>query len=365
MKVTELKLQNFRNIENAELCFDDGVNVIFGENGQGKTNILEAVWLCGGFKSFRKSREKEFIKFGCDFAKIDVDFYAQSREQDISLIFSQSKRIKLNSVIKKSNSELIGALGCVVFSPAYLSLVSGSPSERRKFCDIALCQLKSGYASLLSEYNKTLLQRNSFLKDLKYHPELYEMLDIWNDRLAGFSCMIASERKKYIESLNEKTSLIYSGLSSNREEMSLVYKVKTPSGYTKNAELSKDYYLELFKKCENEDRRFCCASVGAHRDDIEILINSVPARNFGSQGQQRSAALAVKLGEAEILSQETGEQPVILLDDVMSELDVKRQDYILNNIKDRQVLITCCEPSSVMRLCSGKTFHIYAGKVLK
>ena len=133
MKVISLSLRNFRNIENAQLNFDDGVNVIFGENGQGKTNILEAVWLCGGFKSFRKSREKEFIKFGCDFAEIDVDFYAQKREQDISLIYSQNKRIKLNSVIKKSNSELIGTLGCVVFSPSYLSLVSGSPSESIPF----------------------------------------------------------------------------------------------------------------------------------------------------------------------------------------------------------------------------------------
>ncbi len=365
MKVTSLTLQNFRNIESAGLEFDDGVNIIFGENGQGKTNILESVWLCGGFKSFRKAREKEFIKFGSDFSKININFYAQSREQDISLIYSQSKRIKLNSVIKKSNSELIGSLSSVVFSPSYLSLVSGSPSERRKFCDIALCQLKSGYSSVLSEYNKIILQRNSFLKDLKYHPELYEMLDIWNDRLAEFSCMIASERKKYIESLNNKTAVIYSGLSSNTEEMKLVYKIKTPFGFTEKAEMTKDYYISLLKKCENEDRRFCCASAGAHRDDVEILINSVSARSFASQGQQRSAALAMKLGEAEILSEFIHENPVILLDDVMSELDVKRQNYILNNIKDRQVLITCCEPSSVMRLCSGKTFHIRSGKVLK
>ncbi len=365
MKVTSLSLLNFRNIENAQLNFDDGVNIIFGENGQGKTNILEAVWLCGGFKSFRKSREKEFIKFGSDFAKIDVDFYAQKREQDISLIYSQNKRIKLNSVIKKSNSELIGALGCVVFSPSYLSLVSGSPAERRKFCDIALCRTIIGYSSLLSEYNKTLLQRNSFLKDLKYHPDLYEMLDVWNDRLAEYSCIISDERKKYIESLNEKTSVIYSGLSSDTEELKLTYKVKMPFGYSSEKEMTKKYFINLLKICESEDRRFCCASVGAHRDDVEILINSVPARNFGSQGQQRSAALAMKLGEAELLAEYNGEQPVILLDDVMSELDVKRQNYILNNIKDRQVLITCCEPSSVMRLCSGKTFHIQSGKVLK
>lgn len=365
MKVNSLTLQNFRNIENAQLNFDDGVNVIFGENGQGKTNIIEAVWLCGGFKSFRKSREKEFIKFGSDFAKIDVDFYAQEREQDISLIYAQNKRIKLNSVVKKSNSDIIGALGCVVFSPSYLSLVSGSPSERRKFCDIALCRLLTGYSSVLSEYNKILIQRNSVLKNLKYHPDLYEMLDIWNDRLAEFSCIISDERKRYIDALNEKTSVIYSGLSSNTEELKLTYKVRMPYSYSSGEVMTRKRFINLLKVCESDDRRFCCASMGAHRDDVEILINSVPARNFGSQGQQRSAALAMKLGEAELLAEMTGEQPVILLDDVMSELDVKRQNYILNNIKDRQVLITCCEPSSVMRLCSGKTFHIQSGKVLK
>ena len=363
MNVTALHLTDYRNIESISLTPDPGVNIIFGENGQGKTNILESIWMAGGFKSFRGSRESELIRFGCPGAVVDVDFNAFSREQNIRLKFAQDKKITLNSVEKKSNSAIIGNLCSVVFSPAYLSLVKGAPAERRRFCDIALCQINSSYPAAVSRYNKILNQRNSFLKDLKYHPELADFLDVWNDRLSETGAYIANRRIEYIRSLGEKAAEIYSGLSRNTEILSVHYAVKTPSGSVNADSVSKDDYLKMLALTHDDELKYCTTQTGAHRDDIIITVNSKSARSFASQGQQRSAALAMKLAEAQILSDTLGENPVILLDDVMSELDVHRQDYILNHIMDRQVFITCCEPSSVMRLCSGRTFNISSGRL--
>lgn len=365
MKFNSLILRNFRNIERLTLKFDDGVNLIYGENGQGKTNLLEALWLTGGFKSFRRGKDNDFIKFGCCTADISAGFFSEDREQQIKLTYGKMKKTELNGVKCKSNAEIIGKAQSVVFSPDYISLVKGAPADRRKFCDIALCQAQPGYAQELARYNKVLNQRNTALKNIKYgiHSER-EMLKIWDAQLIELNSRIVTKRLRYIKALREKVQRIYSGLSSDREQIDIRYAIKTNDRDMLLDDMAiKAVYEDLFEKSERDDIKNGSTSIGAHRDDILIDINEKSAKSFASQGQQRSAAIAFKLAEAEMTESVTGEYPVILLDDVMSELDVNRQDYILNHIKNRQVFITCCEPSSVMRMCSGNRIYIENGTV--
>ena len=238
------------------------------------------------------------------------------------------------------------------------------PGARRKFLDTALCQLKPQYAEYLASYKKVLLHRNALLKDLYMSPQLYDVLDSFDDQLARYSAAVIAERLKYIDILSEYSSTIYSGISENKESISVLY--SKSKEIDKNSSMNDIYIQELekIKEARKEDVIYKSTSVGPHRDDIEILINNVSARSFGSQGQQRSCALALKLGESEIIKKVTGETPVALLDDVMSELDEKRQDYVLNHITDRQVFLTCCDPSQVLRLCGGKSFRIKGGEII-
>ena len=362
MKVNSIKLNNFRNISSIELEACDGVNVIYGENAQGKTNILEAMWLFTGCKSFRGAKDAELIKFNEDFARISLDFSDNVREKNSQITIGNKKKSVLhNGVALNSSAELIGSFYSVIFSPAHLSLIKDGPSQRRKFLDTALCQLKPSYAQKLALYKKALLQRNALLKDINLNSGLYDMLDMWDEQLAKYSATVISERLKYIDTLSQYSHHIYSGISENKEDFSVAYSRDTD----KNISIEDLYSMELenIKKSRKEDVIYTTTSVGPHRDDLNILINGFSARSFGSQGQQRSCALALKLGESEIIKKITGETPVALLDDVMSELDEKRQDFILNHITDRQVFLTCCDPSQVLRLCGGKSFLIKGGEI--
>ena len=365
MTVDSVKINNFRNITDLTLSADEGVNVIYGENAQGKTNILESIWLFTGCKSFRGAKDAEFLKFGEDFAKINLKFKDNSREKQTEIIFSEKKKnVSLNGISLRSTAELIGSFYAVIFSPVHLSLIKDGPGERRKFLDTALCQLKPKYAEYLASYKKVLMHRNALLKDLYMSPQLYDVLDSFDDQLARYASAVIVERLKYIDILSEYSMNIYSGISENKENISVFY--SKSKEIDKNSS-PKDIYiqeLEKIKEARKEDVIYKTTSVGPHRDDIEILINGVSARSFGSQGQQRSCALALKLGESEIIKKVTGETPVALLDDVMSELDEKRQDYVLNHITDRQVFLTCCDPSQVLRLCGGKSFEIKNGEVV-
>ncbi len=365
MKINSVELNNFRNISSMELHADDGVNVIYGENAQGKTNILEAIWLFTGCKSFRGAKDPEFIKFGEEIAKINLGFSDNNRDKKAEIVFGNKKKnISLNGISLRSSSELIGSFYAVIFSPSHLSLIKDGPAERRRFLDTALCQLKPSYAEYLYGYKRALMQRNALLKDLYMSPQLYDILDSWDDQLARYSAAVISERLKYIDILSRYSKEIYSGISENREEFSVAYSRNDITDINISVH---DIYLselERIKEARKEDVIYKTTSVGPHRDDLNILINGVSARSFGSQGQQRSCALALKLGESEIIKNITGETPVALLDDVMSELDEKRQDYVLNHIIDRQVFLTCCDPSQVLRLCGGKSFLIKGGKVI-
>lgn len=365
MKINSVKLNNFRNISSMELHATDGVNVIYGENAQGKTNILEAIWLFTGCKSFRGSKDAEFIKFNEEISKINLDFSDNVRNKKSEIIIGNKKKnVSLNGVSLRSSSELIGSFYAVIFSPSHLSLIKDGPSGRRRFLDTALCQLKPSYAEHLAGYRRALLQRNALLKDLHLSPQLYDILDSWDDQLSRYSAAVISERLKYIEILSQYSKQIYAGISENKESFSVTYSRNDITDI--NISVNDLYNLERerIKNARKEDVLYKTTTIGPHRDDLDIFINNVSARSFGSQGQQRSCALALKLGESEIIKKITGETPVALLDDVMSELDEKRQDYVLNHINDRQVFLTCCDPSQVLRLCGGKSFLINGGEII-
>jgi len=363
MKINSISLESFRNIENMLLLPDSEVNVIYGHNAQGKTNILESIWLFTGCKSFRGSKDSEFIKFNSEFSKISLNFEDTVREKKAEIIISDKKKAFLNGVEKKGTTEFIGEFYAVIFSPSHLSLIKDGPNVRRKFLDIAICQLKPNYAKTLGAYRKVILQRNSLLKDIQYHSELYDILDVLDEQLAKYASVIINERIKYLNLLSDKSEKIYSGISENKEKLSVKYQCGLEVIKNKEVNDIYDFMTEKIKSSRKEDIILKSTSVGPHRDDIEINIDNMSARSFGSQGQQRSCALALKLGESEIIKDITGENPVALLDDVMSELDEKRQDYVLNHIKERQVFLTCCDPSQVLRLCKGKSFLIDSGQI--
>lgn len=362
MKINALELENYRNIEKLSLTFDD-VNIIYGENAQGKTNLIEAIYLFTGAKSFRGVRDKELIKFGCDFSKLKIDFTNKSRKQTAEIAIKNKREATLNGVKKKSPVLLGEELKAVIFSPVHLSMIKDGPGERRKFADSALCQIKSGYRNILKEYNKALAQRNSLLKDIAFNSSLSDMLYIWDKSFAKYGAKIIYQRQKYIEALIPYAKEIFNGLSNGREDIDLVL---TGAFDYKNLTLDEieNKMMIALQNNRQVDMIMKITTIGPHRDDIEILINGKSARKYGSQGQQRSCVLALKLAEASLLREKTQDEPVALLDDVMSELDEGRQDYILNHIKDWQVFITCCDPASVLRLKQGKTFHINDGKAI-
>lgn len=362
MRVNSIEFNNFRNISSLKLDAEDGVNVIYGENAQGKTNILEGIWLFTGCKSFRGSKDNELIKFGEDISRVKLEFADSVREKKSEIVIADKKKnISLNDVALKSTGELIGNFYAVIFSPDHLSLVKDGPAERRRFLDTALCQIKPKYAQALAGYRRALLQRNALLKDIHMNSGLYDILDTWDEQLSRYSATVVNERIKYISILYQYSKDIYAGISENKEEIDIKYSFLAECD--ENPSISDLYEIQKqrLRDTRKEDVILKTTSVGPHRDDIDIKINGVGARTFGSQGQQRSCALALKLGESEIIKKVTGETPVALLDDVMSELDEKRQDYVLNNIKDRQVFLTCCDPSQVIRLCGGKSFLIKGG----
>lgn len=354
MKVTELETKGFRNLEDMHLCPDGGVNIIFGENAQGKTNILESVWMFSGLKSFRGAKDTELIRFGEKFAKMKCAFTDSRRENKAEITVENRRSVRLNGVPLKSPTQLIGKFSAVVFAPSNMTLIKDGPEQRRRFIDTAVCQVRPGYAAMLAEYTRLIKQRNSLLKDVQFESSLLDMLECLDEKIGSTGEKLYEERKAYLRLLEEPLTEIYTGLSSGREEIKLEY-------VRKNGDAP---LYDALKEARKNDIFNKTTSYGPHRDDIDIRLNGISARSYGSQGQQRSCAIALKLAEASVIKNVTGEQPVILLDDVMSELDGLRQDYILNHIKDRQVFITCCEPSPVMRLCGGKTFNVDKGRIV-
>jgi len=353
MIVLNLKCKNFRNIENLSISPCEEMNVICGENAQGKTNILEAIWLFTGAKSFRTSKDNNFIKFGSEKAECSLDFKSEGIIKNAEIKIKEKREIFLNQKKVKSASEFAGNFNAIVFSPNDLSLVSEGPSVRRKFLDTAIGQLYPSYISVLKNYIRAVTQRNKIIKDFKYDTTLSVMLDVYENEIALLGNKIINFRKRYIEIINEFLPTVYDGISNGREKIETEY---NPS--------CKEYLLENLKEARKEDMFSGVTSVGPHRDDLEFKINGISARNFASQGQKRSIALAVKLSEAEVIKKKNGETPVILLDDVMSELDPLRQDFILNHIKGMQSFLSCCDEGNIKNLIAGKKFIISNGSVI-
>lgn len=364
MIITKLQFEGFRNLDDGFIEPNSGVNVIFGTNAQGKTNLLEGIWLLSGNRSFRGSRDSELIKFGRDFARLKIDFFSEDREQNAEILFLKGKKeIKINGVKQNSSASLIGKLGAVVFSPEHLTLVKSGPSERRKFIDNAVCQIKKSYGEALGNYNKTLAQRNALLKDIPYHSDLTDTLDIWDMRLAALGAFIVRMRIHYVDRLCECAKKYHYGISENTEDLEILYECGFDKKNAETSEQIKKILLEKLTLNRNNDIKEGYTSIGPHRDDINILINNNAVKSFGSQGQQRSCVLSVKIAEAELIKIASGQEPIVLLDDVLSELDGKRQEFLLNKISERQVFISCCDVASVGRLKSGKLFEVKKGTV--
>ncbi len=366
MKVRELSFENYRNLINGTISPCEKVNVIYGENANGKTNLLEAIWLFCGGHSFRGSKEGDMIRFDQSFFKLNMQFYSGEREQDAQIAFDKKRKmIKINGVDKASSSYLTEVFSAVVFSPEHLNLIKRGPNVRRRFLDAAICQHRVRYASMLAKYQQIINQRNALLKDSYRHPELRDTLSIWDDSLIVVGSQILRERLDYLKKLRDSAQTYHKGISCEKEELEIDYISSAKTEEDDSIDMIREKLRKELVASRQEDFRTGNTSVGPHRDDLDIKINGISARRFGSQGQQRSAILSMKLSEAELLYQKNGERPVILLDDVLSELDNSRQDFLLNKVEEYQVFVTCCEESNKEQLRKGKVFYVNNGEIKK
>ncbi len=353
MQIKRLFCANFRNIKNIEFFPEKEMNVICGENAQGKTNIIEAIWLFTGAKSFRASKENSYIKIGESNARCEIDFISGGIENNAAIVFGEKKTAYFNDKKLSAPSRLAGNFSAVIFSPNDLSLVKDGPNVRRKFIDTAIGQLYPNYIEILHSYYRAMSQRNSIIKDYKYDGSLSVMLDVFEKELTFSGKKIIEYRKKYLSSLMEFIPEIYFGLSNGREKINVEYIQST----------DEQEIAENLLKSRKNDSFLGVTSVGPHRDDIIFSLDNLNAREYASQGQKRSIALALKLAQAQSYEKSVGECPVCLLDDVMSELDPARQNYILNHIKGRQSFITCCDPSNTKGLIEGKIINVDGGNI--
>lgn len=333
MIVESVKLNQFRNYDSLELKFDKGTNLFYGDNAQGKTNILESVYLCGTTRSHKGSKDKELIHFGEEESHICMRIRKGEIPYriDMHLKKNKTKGIAINGVPVKKASEVIGLGNFVFFSPEDLNIIKNGPSERRRFLDMELCQLDKIYLYHLSNYNKTLIQRNKLLKDYMFYPEAGTMLEVIDEQLCQYGSVIIKMRRAFIEELNEILYDIHKKLSGGKEELILEYE--------NNTEIEE--LAAKLKQNRDKDIKTKMTNAGPHRDDICFLVDGIDIRKYGSQGQQRTAALSLKLAEIEIVKRNVKDTPVLLLDDVLSELDCNRQRYLLESIHDIQTLITC------------------------
>ena len=354
MRIKSLKIENFRNIKDIQIFPSDEMNVIYGENAQGKTNIIEAIWLFTGAKSFRGAKDEELKRFSCEKARLKIEFEAEKIEKSAQIEINEKRIACLNEKPLKSVSHLAGKFNAIIFSPTDLRLLSDGPKVRRKFLDMAICQLYPTYIEILRGYTKAVTQRNKILKDFKNNSSVLPLLDVFENEIALSGEKIIKYRLRYIEILKEFIPEIYKGISNGQENLEIEYISSNKS----------ENLLTDLKNSRKEDMFTYKTSVGPHRDDLEFKINGISAKNFGSQGQKRSVALSLKLAEAEILKKNTGEYPICLLDDIMSELDPKRQNFILNHIKEMQTFLSCCDPETLKNLKEGKRFQIKSGEVL-
>ena len=358
MYVENIALKNYRNIQSLDIDFDKGVNIIYGENAQGKTNILEPVYMCSTGRSQRSGiNDRDIIAFGCDEAHIRLSAASAHKDRiDISLNTNKKKQISVNGLNIKRLGELFGILNVVFFGPQDLQLVQSGPAERRRFMDIELCQINNIYYYNLKKYYKILKERNNLLKTLQTDKKQKDMLDIYDYQLAESGNKLCDIRQSFVKELAELAESMHTNISSGREKLRLEYK----------PDIKDEDFLYKLQKNHDRDIAYGSTSHGIHKDDIAFFINDVNARDFGSQGQQRSACLSAKLAEIELIKREKNEDPVLLLDDVLSELDKIRQKCLVESIGSIQTIITCTGIEDFIRNISSnsKIFNIKNGKIL-
>lgn len=366
MNLQALSLRSFRNYGEAELEFDPGVNLVVGDNAQGKTNLLEAVSYLGCGKSFRAQRVSEMVRFGADFAEIQGTVFSQEREQTLRfLLFSGSRprQIFRNGVRKKSAEEIAGVLPTVLFCPEDLMVLKTGAAQRRRFGDSALCQLRPNYDAALTEYNRILEQKNRILKDHFENPAVLEILPEYNTRLCQVGALLISYRARFYEGMGKAAARFHGQFSGGAEDFRLEYKtVSTVKDPFAPVNLLTQQLMEHLDRHYRAELETAQCLTGPHKDDFTVSLSGVDLKIYGSQGQTRTAAISLKLAQRELMGREWGEEPVLLLDDVLSELDPGRQDFVLNQIASGQVFITCCEPGRFTKL--GKTIEIHKGSVV-
>lgn len=359
MYIKEIELTNFRNYKEQKVSFSRGVNIFIGKNAQGKTNLLEGIYLNAFGKSFKSVKDKEMIRFGESYCRISSVAEDQENELTTEILIQSDGRkgIKRDGIKVKKSSELLERIYIIIFSPEDLKIVKDEPEKRRRFIDRELSQIRTGYLSDLNDYNKILKQRNTYLKENNID---FALLDIWDQQLAANGTRIMRKRKQFIERINEISRRIHSDITEGQEHLELKYESSIPADGN-----TEDIFYNYLAAARENDIRTGTTSKGPHRDDIKISADGIDLRKFGSQGQQRTAALSLKLSEIKIIEEEKGEKPILLLDDVLSELDNDRQTMLINTLGENQLFITTTEINEnvASRLPTGKYFKIINGEV--
>ena len=356
MYIEEIKLKNFRNYNNQEIKLKNGINLFYGNNAQGKTNIIESVFLCSMGKSFRARRDKELINFSNnEQASIELKYLKKDRDGKIKYIIGENKNIFINNVQIKKMSEILGNINIVLFSPEDINIIKDGPSNRRKFLNMMISQLRPNYIYTYNLYLKTLEQKNNYLKNINNENKNDDLLDIYDEKLAEYGIIINKYRDEFINKIKEKITEIHKNVTKEKEEIKIKYISDC---------FEKEKFLKILKENRNQDILKGHTSVGIQRDDIYFFINGKKIDIYGSQGQQRTSILSLKLAELEIIKEEIGENPILLLDDFMSELDSERRLMFLKNIKDTQIIITCTDDINIENIEINK-YKVEEGKVIQ
>ena len=329
MWIKDIKIKNFRNYENEKIELNKNINIFYGQNAQGKTNIIESIYLCSIGKSFRTNKEKELIKFDKENCSVEIDFEKSDRDGNVYINIGDKKNVLVNKIKIKKLSELLGNINVVIFTPDDINILKGGPQEKRKFLNVMISQLRPNYTNIYSLYQKTLDERNTILKNKEN--ENNNLLDIYDEKLAEYGYEIYKYRKEFIEKIKEKIGKIHNNITENKENIKIEYNSNCSN---------KEEFIRLLKERRKLDYIKGFTTKGAHRDDFLIYINNLPVDIYGSQGQNRTAVLSLKLSELQVIYDEIGENPILLLDDFMSELDEKRRKSFLENIENTQVIIT-------------------------
>lgn len=358
MYINSLEVGNFRNYDFAKIEFHDKTNILYGDNAQGKTNLLESVFVCGTTKSHKGSKDRELIRLGEDEAHIRLHLTKKNIKHriDMHLKKNKGKGIAIDGIPIRRSGELLGLMNIIFFSPEDLRIIKNGPAERRRFINMELCQLDSMYLHDLGEYNKALMQRNKLLKQIYYKPSLLDTLDIWDISLYEYGCKIIKRREEFVKEISEIVTEVNEKLTGNKEHIRMIYE----------PDVEINFFESALKKSRERDLKTYSTNVGPHRDDICFMNGEIDIRKYGSQGQQRTCALSLKLAEIELVKVIVRDSPILLLDDVLSELDRSRQNYLLDSIYDIQTIITCTgiEEFIDSRLTLDRIFRIVQGRIL-